>query len=177
MPDAMGFSLIYTNSKYKTTSNSWQHLRSFVVKIRNSRDISKNKTGYVGNQMKIVLADEQPKVLFALNVLLARNEDLLVVGEALNADELIKQMIDKDPDLIIVDWLLPGLDEIGSVDKLRRLSPNLCIIALSSRPELRQTALHSGANAFISKIDPPERLLMTIARLQKEAGETTPRTA
>jgi DNA-binding NarL/FixJ family response regulator len=126
--------------------------------------------------MKLVLADEQPKVLFALNVLLASCEGILVVGEALNADELIKQLIDKNPDLIIVDWLLPGFDEIGSVSKLRKLSPNLYIIALSGRPELRQIALNEGADAFISKIDPPERLLMTITLWQKGIEDTTPKT-
>jgi DNA-binding NarL/FixJ family response regulator len=120
--------------------------------------------------MRIVLADDQSKVLFALHTLLKRYRDFVIVGEASNADELILLTSEIDPDLIILDWQLPGLKKIGSLSAIRDCRSNLVIIVLSGRPELSQLALDAGADAFVSKIDPPERLIGTIARFQGTAN-------
>jgi hypothetical protein len=50
---------------------------------------------------------------------------------------------------------------------LRGACPDLCVIALSGRPEARQAAIYAGADAFVSKADPPERLLMTIRSVDR----------
>ena len=117
--------------------------------------------------MRIVLADDQSKVLFALNTLLARYPDLVIAGEASNASELMLLISETKPDLIILDWQLPGLKHVGCLSEIRERLPGLIVIALSGRPELSHSALDAGADAFVSKIDPPERLIGTIARFQE----------
>lgn len=117
--------------------------------------------------MRIVLADDQSKVLFALHTLLERYPEYVIVGEASNADELILKIPETNPDLVILDWQLPGMKQIGSLSAVRECRPNLIVIVLSGRPELSQAALDAGADAFVSKIDPPERLIGTIARFQE----------
>ena len=118
--------------------------------------------------MRILLADNQPKVRFALRVLLVSMSDISVVGEATDADELVSQIDSTNPDMVILDWQLPGLREIGSILALRKDRPDLFVIALSGRPELGQAALDAGADNFVSKIDPPDRLLATVSRFQKQ---------
>ena len=118
--------------------------------------------------MRILLADNQPKVRFALRVLLVSMSDISVVGEVTDADELVSQIDSTNPDMVILDWQLPGLREIGSILALRKDRPDLFVIALSGRPELEQAALDAGADYFVSKIDPPDRLLATVSRFQKQ---------
>jgi DNA-binding NarL/FixJ family response regulator len=114
--------------------------------------------------MRILLADSQPKVRLALRVLLRRQPGLSVVAEATDAHDLLNQVTESSPDLVLLGWDLPSWTSIGSVSPLRTLRPDLSVIALSGRPEERQAALTAGADAFVSKIDPPEYLLAAIDR-------------
>jgi len=113
--------------------------------------------------MRILLSDDQPKVRFALRVLLERQPGVEIVGEAIAADDLLAQARTIRPDLVLLGWELPGLSATRSLSALRRACPDLYVIALSGRPEARRAALAAGADAFVSKGDPPERLLAAIS--------------
>jgi DNA-binding NarL/FixJ family response regulator len=113
--------------------------------------------------MRILLADDQSKVRFALRVLLERQPGVEVVGEAADAADLLAQTEASRPDLVLLGWELPGLDKADLPSALRQVCPDLTIVALSARPELRQTTLGAGANEFVCKCDPPQRLLSIIA--------------
>jgi DNA-binding NarL/FixJ family response regulator len=112
--------------------------------------------------MRILVADSQPRVRFALRVLLEQQPGLEVVGEAADSRELLVQVGSTSPDLVLLGWELPGLPAVDSLLALRQIRSDLMVIALSGRPEARQVALDAGANAFVSKSDPPERLLAAI---------------
>lgn len=112
--------------------------------------------------MRLLLADNQAKVRFALRALLEQQPGLTVVGEAAEAGDVLPQVKAVHPDLVLLDWNLHGLAEAGLLSALRQVYPNLIVIALSARPEVRQAALEAGADAFVSKTDPPERLLEAI---------------
>lgn len=113
--------------------------------------------------MRILLADDQPQVRFALRVLLERQPGLTVVGEAADAETLLSQAGAVCPDLVLLGWELPGPAMNGLLLALRETCPKVLVIALSGRLEAHQAALSAGADAFVSKSDPPERLLAAIA--------------
>jgi DNA-binding NarL/FixJ family response regulator len=115
--------------------------------------------------MLILLADAQPKVRFALRVLLERQLGMHVVGEAVNAEGLLAQAKTLPCDLVLLSWELPGLAGVDSLSALRGVRPDLLVIVLSGWPEARQASLDAGADAFVSKGDPPERLLAAINSL------------
>jgi DNA-binding NarL/FixJ family response regulator len=112
--------------------------------------------------MRILLADDQPKVRFAMRALLERQPGLKVVGETINAENLLAQAETVCPDLVLLDWELPGMAAADLLTVLRAACPDLYVIALSGRPEAYRAALKAGADAFVSKVDPPERLLRAI---------------
>jgi DNA-binding NarL/FixJ family response regulator len=113
--------------------------------------------------MRVLLADDQPKVRSALRLLLEQEPELSVVGEAATAEGLLAQVRAAHPDLVLLDWELPGLQAAHPLlPALRALNPCLSVIALSGRPEVYQAALAAGADAFVSKGDPPERLLSAV---------------
>jgi DNA-binding NarL/FixJ family response regulator len=119
--------------------------------------------------VRVFLADDQAKVRSALRLLLEQEPGLYVVGEAIEAGELLAQIKATRPDLMLLDWELPGLAHASSVGSEKHLllalhvhCPDLRVIALSGQLEARQMALAAGADAFVSKGDPPERLLATL---------------
>jgi DNA-binding NarL/FixJ family response regulator len=112
--------------------------------------------------MRILLADNQAKVRFALRVLLERQPGLKVVGEATSAEELLAHPGLLGLDLILLDWNMAGPNGAGLLSALRHDHPSLGIIVLSGRPEARKMALAAGADAFVSKANPPEQLLAAI---------------
>lgn len=112
--------------------------------------------------MRILLADGQPKVRFALRVLLERQPGLEMTGEAANAEDLLSQAKASCPDLLLLEWELAGGAGAELLAALREICPKLAVIALSGRMTARKAALAAGADAFVSKGDPPESLLSAI---------------
>lgn len=113
--------------------------------------------------MRILLADDQKKVRFALRVLLEQQPGMEVVGEAWDGQGLFAQIEATAPDVVLVDWKLPGLSGRQLLPSLQGADPNLAVIVLSPHLEARQSALNAGAKAFVCKCDAPERLLAAIA--------------
>jgi DNA-binding NarL/FixJ family response regulator len=111
--------------------------------------------------MRVLIADDQERVRFALRVLLAQ-PGVQVVGEASNGEALLAQASVLAADLALVDWELPRLTEAGGLWALHRAYSALKVVVLSSRPGVRQAALAAGGVAFVSKSEPPERLLTVI---------------
>ena len=118
--------------------------------------------------MRIMLADDQPKVRFALRVLLERQPGLKVTSEATHTEELLAQLEKTCPDLLLLDWELPGLKTDDLMSSLRALYPDLLIIALSGRSEARGPALEAGVDDFVSKADPPEQLLAAVSNCRSK---------
>jgi len=112
--------------------------------------------------MRILLADNQPKVRFALRSLLEEQSEFTVVSEATDGQGLLAQTEAACPDLVLVDWDLPGMTGVNLIAALKRMCPDLHVIALSSRSEIEQEALVAGVQAFVSKAGPPEPLLAAI---------------
>jgi DNA-binding NarL/FixJ family response regulator len=94
-----------------------------------------------------------------------------VSGEAANAKELIEQIQSNCPDLVLLDEDLPGMSPEAVLKALRMNCPELLIVSLSSRYELRQSALEAGADAFASKAESPEKLIRLIRKLIKSEIE------
>ena len=120
--------------------------------------------------MRILLADNQARVRFALRVLLERQPDLEVVDEAATREQVAAHASRSCPDLVLLDWSMASTSGSDLLLALRRACPGLGIIILSGRPEAREAAMAAGADAFVSKGNPPEELLAAIARLSRGGG-------
>jgi DNA-binding NarL/FixJ family response regulator len=115
--------------------------------------------------IRVLLADAHTKVRSALRLVLEHQPGIQILGEAVDATGVADWLRAACPDVILLDWELPGGDPAHLVSELRTRCPSLAIIALSSHPEAAQAALHAGAHAFVSKGDPPEQLLTTLHHL------------
>jgi len=114
---------------------------------------------------RILLADDNPEIRSALRLLLEIRLDLELIVEARDMDHVLAQVEDAHPDLVILDWELPGRPTRERVSILRALVPGLKVIVISTRPELQQQVLAEGADVFVCKTDPPCKLLDSILAL------------
>lgn len=115
--------------------------------------------------MRILIADDEPRVRSALRLLLHQESDASEIYEAGDGAAMMRCAAIKHLDLVILDWDLPKMGGYTALKALRAAQPGVAIIVLNSQSETRYTALATGADAFVSKGDPPERLLATIANL------------
>lgn len=115
--------------------------------------------------MHVLLADDQQDVRSALRLLLEQEMGLVVIGEVADAEGLLVLAREKQPDLVLLDWELPGLQSEDLLSALRSFCPNVLVVALSGRLEARQASLHAGADAFVSKGDSPKSVLTVLQRV------------
>jgi len=75
--------------------------------------------------------------------------------------------------LVLLDWELPDRGGAVALSHVRAAWPHSAVLAFSGRPEAREAALAAGADAFVSKGDPPEHLLEALARLEHGGATAT----
>ena len=117
--------------------------------------------------MRVLIADEKKKIRFALRLLLEREPELSVVGEAEDVEGLMTQIETCHPDMVLLDWELPNTNRESALYSVRKVYPDVAVIVLSGRPEVQKAALAAGADAFISKGDPPEQLLVEVTNFDR----------
>lgn len=116
--------------------------------------------------MRVLIADDQAWLRSAVRFLLEQELDIEVSGEASDTQTLLANAKITHPDLILIDWELPGWQPYTAkqnlIGTLRAIAPRVQIIVLSGYIEATPVALAAGANAFVSKGEPPEHLLSAI---------------
>ncbi len=115
--------------------------------------------------LHVLVADARPQVRSALALLLHQDSEDVTVDEAWTVPQMVKLATKRDPHLVLLDWALPEEGGATALQQLRAVAPQQYVIVLSGDPGDRERALNAGANAFISKIDPPELLRSAIRRV------------
>jgi two-component system response regulator DesR len=103
--------------------------------------------------IRILIADKNQDSRFALALLLDTRLGATVVGEAPTMEALLEQAAATHPDVVLLDWELPGRPEADRIVVLRSVVPEAQIIVISTRPESESQA--SDADGFVNKAAPP----------------------
>ena len=117
----------------------------------------------------ILLAEGQMEARLALKEYLKAQPGLDVVGEAVDCHELVAQTEAIRPDLVLLDWDLPGQSKGNPVAALRNLDCQPLVVVLGKRPESSAPAMDAGADAFVYKGQGPKQVTSTIRWLVLEA--------
>ncbi len=112
-------------------------------------------------QLTLLLVDDHHLVRKSLRVLLEQDADFSVIGEAGNGQEAIDQARRLNPDTIVMDINMPGLNGIEVTRRLRSEDPDCLILALSmhSGRQFVEEMLAAGASGYMLKENAPEELL------------------
>jgi DNA-binding NarL/FixJ family response regulator len=103
--------------------------------------------------IRVVLADDQPLVRSGLRVLMADHPDLEVVGEAGTGAEAVRLVEESDPDIVVMDIRMPGMDGIEATRRLTSASGGARVLVLTTfdHDDYVYGALRAGASGFLVK--------------------------
>jgi DNA-binding NarL/FixJ family response regulator len=106
-----------------------------------------------GTKIRVLLVDDHGVVRRGLRGYLELLDDIEVVGEAENGLQAVEQAADLVPDVILMDLVMPQLDGIGAIGRIKTAQPGVQIVALTSfiEEEKVTAALEAGASGFILK--------------------------
>jgi NarL family two-component system response regulator LiaR len=111
--------------------------------------------------IRVLIVDDQVVVRHGLRSMLSGAEDIEIVGDASNADEAIKQALSTNPDIMLLDIRMPGMDGLNLLNHISANLPKIKIIILSNYDE-EQFLLESfraGAYGYLLKNVGRETLL------------------
>jgi DNA-binding NarL/FixJ family response regulator len=113
---------------------------------------------------RVLLADDHGVVRLGLRTLIDAQSDLRVVAEAETGPQAVARFLETDPDVGVIDLLLPGHDGAAVCEAIRRARPRarLLIVSASSGSEHIHRALKAGAQGYMLKDSPPAALLAGI---------------
>ena len=103
--------------------------------------------------MKVLIADDHRLMLAGIRRALEQAEDIEVVGEAHSGSQVLPLVSRTNPDLVLLDIRMPGLDGLACLDQIRRRYPQVKVVVLSvfSDSEHIEAALKRGACGYIVK--------------------------
>jgi two-component system response regulator DesR len=110
--------------------------------------------------LRILLADDNRASRSALALLLETRLGASIVEEVATMETLLEQAAVTHPDVVLLDWGLPGKPEANRIVVIRSVAPSARVVVVSARPESESQA--SDADAFINKTDPPEHILAVL---------------
>jgi NarL family two-component system response regulator LiaR len=114
--------------------------------------------------IRIVIVDDHPVVRQGLRLMLEQRPDLEVVGEGADGAQAIALATELVPDVLLLDLLMPGVDGIGVLREIKRLTPATQVIVLTSYAEddYILNAINAGALSYLLKDASPEELVAAV---------------
>jgi len=103
--------------------------------------------------MKVLIADDHQLMLDGIRSALEHCEDLQIVGEAHSGSEVLPVIGRTDPDVVLLDMRMPGMDGLTCLERIRERHPQIKVVVLSvfREPEHIEAALKRGASGYIVK--------------------------
>jgi DNA-binding NarL/FixJ family response regulator len=117
---------------------------------------------------RLVIADDSPRARHGQCALLTIQPGIEVVGEATDGEAAIRLVEAVQPDGVILDVRMPGMDGLVASLRIKARWPEIKVVLLSLYADYRDEALATGADAFLVKGCPVNELLEAI---QQDGGQ------
>lgn len=110
--------------------------------------------------IKVLIVDDHPILRHGIKTMLFTFDDIVVVGEAGNGSETLARCDETNPDVILMDVVMPGMSGVETTRAVMKRYPQVKIIMLTSFPnqDLVQETLEAGAVGFLLKDAPIDTL-------------------
>ena len=120
-----------------------------------------------GRKKTVFVVDDHPLLRQGLALLINREPDLMVCGEAEEAQAAMRAIATNKPDILIVDISLNGPDGLDLLKNIRSSYPDLPVLILSMHDEsiYAERALRARANGYIMKQEATEKVLVAVRRI------------
>jgi len=122
--------------------------------------------------IKVLVVDDQPVFTEMLRVVLDMQEDIKVVGMAFTGDEGLKLAIETQPDVLLVDYHMPGMSGLEVIQQLREAGEETTVVVLTADTgeAVMAEAIAAGAAGYITK----QQALSEVVQAVRTASEGEP---
>lgn len=122
--------------------------------------------------IRVLLADDHPALRLGLRVLLERAPDVELVGEAENGEEALALIETLQPDVVILDCELPGLEGVEVAQEIRRRNLPSRVLALSAydNEHYVRGMLDAGAVSYLLKDEAPKMIVTAVQATARGEG-------
>lgn len=130
-------------------------------------------------KLRILLAEDHRMFREALKLILGREPDIEVVGEAGDGREVLLRAAELEPDIVCMDIVMPDLNGIEATRRLRDVSPQTKVIGLSgfANRQYVMDMLQAGAKGYVVKSEAGEELLRAIRAVHRDHRYISPQVA
>lgn len=131
---------------------------------RNRVELHQDQAAAEERAIRLLVADDDPATRLVLSALFARHADLELVGEAEDAAQAIELAARRRPDVVVLDFDMPGGGGVGAATAIREANPATRIIALSADDSqgAQYDMTRAGAVGYVVKGAPEEEILRVI---------------
>lgn len=122
-------------------------------------------------KVRILIVDDHAVVRQGLITFLELQDEIEVVGEASNGKEALQRVQELEPDVVLMDLVMPVMDGLTAIKQIKQMRPSTEVIALTSFADDEKvfTAIRSGATGYLLKDVQPNDLVKAV--LAADRGE------
>lgn len=104
---------------------------------------------------RVLIVDDQESFRSAARLVIENTDGFEVAGEAATGEDALVMVPELQPDLVLMDINMPGIDGLEATQRLTNHNPDLKVVVLSTyeAADYERPALEAGAVAFVSKSD------------------------
>lgn len=130
-----------------------------------------------GAPIRVLLVDDHTVVRRGLRLAFDLEPDLRVVGEAANGEEAVMRVAELNPDVVVMDLLMPVMNGVEATRAIRRAHPNVEVVALTSVLEDRLVidVVEAGAAGYLLKETRPDELFEAVRAAARGEVRLDPR--
>ena len=123
----------------------------------------------MNDTIRVLITDDHSIVREGLTLILETADNIKVIGEAADGAESLQLVAEHQPDVVLMDLRMPGMDGLTAIEHLQRDHPQVAIVILTTYNEddLMLRGLQAGAKGFLLKDTPRKTLLDTIQAAAK----------
>lgn len=116
------------------------------------------------NAIRVLITDDHLIVREGLQLILETSDEIEVVGEAEDGREALRLTEELQPDVVLMDLQMPGMDGLTAIERLQREQPEVAIVILTTynEDEMMLKGLQLGARGYLLKDTDRQTLLDTI---------------
>jgi len=106
-----------------------------------------------GCVVKVFIVDDSAIARRMVRALLGESPDVVIVGEAPSAEDGFAAIDELAPDLVVMDWSMPGMNGIEATAEVRRRRPEMRVVGFTSTdsPTVHEAFIEAGATAVFAK--------------------------
>jgi DNA-binding NarL/FixJ family response regulator len=125
----------------------------------------------VSQRIRVLVVDDDALVRAGLSMLLAGADDIGIVGEATDGRQVAQAVAALEPDVVLMDIRMPGMDGLAATELLRAHAdaPEVIVLTTFETDDYVLRALRAGASGFLVKDTPPAEIVRAVRAVA--AGE------